>query len=160
MMPEWDFFKWYRLCGGFERVSLYVHVARDVATNEIVYIKSGHPVDSGLSVWYDLWNEGYEFAREDSPNAKRAVVIQSFSRDDFERFNFETATPYETAALGHFMCGACLHGQWFGDLFEQIRVLAHAVQGLQNQPRRSSEGDRFVGRTLESMGREFLGGNR
>lgn len=121
-LPDWDFFLTYRLYGGADQISPYLHMA--LVGNKTVFIKSERPVGKNRRIWYLFNNYGYRRVPARTPGATPAKVIRTFTPKDFKDFNLERASEHEVEALGHFMCGAPLHGQWFGQLFEQMRILA------------------------------------
>lgn len=132
-MPDWDFFRTYRQFGGWELVTPYL--ARvGVSDEDAHWVKSREKLRCGSQVCYILTGQGYTLLPEGSilyeSTRLTGNVLRVVSKDDFEAFNFSTATKPELLALGEFMCGAPLHGQWFAELFVQMKaVLEHTQRG-------------------------------
>lgn len=142
-MPDWDFFNAYRNYSGWELISPFIHVVK-TAEGKLVYVKSHVPVDVGQIIAFGLvqagsgkhepeWEEGPAWEGDEEEGCFRGPVVETYSREWFGSFNLEIATEMEVRVLGEWMCGVGLHGQFFGQMLEQMRHLAQNVRDLENR---------------------------
>lgn len=121
-MP-WDVFRAWRVHGLYGDIVPMVHVVA-LDGGDLVYVRSETEVEAGAVVHYATSAGTHGHLSGESPHTSGdGVCVETWRREDYEDFDLATAPPTQVEALGHFMCGVCLHGQWFGDLFLHMQDL-------------------------------------
>ena len=113
---KWDVFHAYRVYGGWDDLPLFCMVV--LTSDPKVFVKTNKPLPVGSVVHLGVSHSGYYVDR--SGLGLRGVVTRIISRDDFQDVDLLTADAETLAAIGEWMCGVCLHGQWFGDLLVHV----------------------------------------
>lgn len=119
----WDVFQAYRLYGGWGAMAQYVYVLE--GDKQKVLFKSNLDYEIGVEEEISLTETGYLPERERKfvtfVPVMKGIVTRRISKDDFEAFDLSTADDDTINAIGEFMCGVCIHGQWFGGLIRAVR---------------------------------------